>query len=78
MRLNRDPDWVWHLKGVIRRKSDSKDAFDFRIFDEIQLGEKKVKVENYTSLNEHHDLILYQGWFDKKSMHVEIEETKVA
>jgi len=35
-----------------------------------------VAVKNYTTLDQHPDLILYQGWFDKKSMEVQVEEKK--
>lgn len=74
--LKQNPDWVWNLKGVVRPRSDGKDRFDFRVFDEAQVGARKVAVKNYTSLDEHPDLILYQGWFDKKTMKVQIEEKK--
>ncbi|MBN2059089.1 MAG: hypothetical protein JW882_01620 [Deltaproteobacteria bacterium] len=32
--------------------------------------------KNYSSLDAHPDLILYKGWFNKKSMEVQIEEKK--
>jgi hypothetical protein len=76
--LKQNPDWVWKLKGVVRPRSDGKDRFDFRVFDETQVAGTKVIVKDYNSLNEHPDLILYQGWFDKKSMKVQIEEKKPA
>jgi hypothetical protein len=72
--MGKDPDWVWKLKSVVRQRSKSKteDSFDVRVFDEAQAAAKKVIVKNYTSLDEHQDLILYEGWFDKKSMKVQI------
>ena len=72
--LKQDPDWVWNLKGVVRPRSEGKDAFDFRVFDETRVAAKEVKVKDYTSLDEHPDLVIYQGWFDKKSGTVQIEE----
>jgi len=74
--LKQNPDRVWNLKGVVRPRSDGKDRFDFRVFDEAQVAGRKVKVKDYNSLDEHPDLILYQGWFDKKSVEVQIEEKK--
>jgi len=74
--LKQNPDWVWRLKSVVRPRSDSKDRFDFRVFDEAQVAGRKVKVKDYNSLDEHPDLILYQGRFDKKSVEVQIEEKK--
>jgi hypothetical protein len=78
--FKQDPDWVWKLKGVVKQRSKSKteDTFDFRVFDEAQTAARKVTVRDYNSLNEHPELILYQGWFDKKSMKVQIEEKKKA
>jgi len=74
--LKQDPDWVWRLRSVVRRRSDGKHRFDFRAFDEAQVAAKKVKVEDYTSLDNYPELILYQGWFDKVSMEVHFEEKK--
>ena len=76
--LGQNPDWVWKLKGVVRRRLEGKHAFDFRVFDGARAVAKKVTVKDYNSLDEHPDLILYQGWFDKKSMRVQIEEKKAA
>ena len=70
--LKQNPDWVWKLKGVVRQRSEGKDAFDFRVFDEAQAAARKVTVKDYTSLDEHPDLILYRGRFDKKSGEVQI------
>jgi hypothetical protein len=39
---------------------------------------KNVTVKDYNSLDEHPDLILYEGWFDKKSMKVQIKEKERA
>jgi len=32
--LKQNPDWVWKLKGVVRPRSDGKDTFYFRVFDQ--------------------------------------------
>ena len=74
--LKQNPDWVCRLKGVVRPRSDGKDRFDFRVFDETQVAGTKVIVKDYNSLDEHPDLILYQGRFDKKSGEVQIEGKK--
>ena len=74
--MKKDPDWAWKLKGVVRQRGEGKDTFDVRIFDEAEKVAKKVTVVDYTSLDEHLELILYEGWFDKKSMQVKIEEKR--
>ena len=74
----KDPDWVWHLKTVVRQSPKGKKAFDVRVFDQAQVAQKKVKIKDWTTFDEHPDLILYEGWFDKKSMKVQLEEKKAA
>ena len=76
--LKQNPDWVWRLRSVVRRRADGKHRFDFRVFDEAQVAAKRVKVKDYTSFDNYPELILYQGWFDKVSMEVHFEEKKAA
>ena len=63
--LGLDPDWVWRLKGVIRPQTNSKSAFDIRIFDEAKAIARKVSVRDFNTLNDHPLLIVFEGWFDK-------------
>ena len=77
--LKRNPDWVWKLKAVLRPKlDDGKDAFEFRVFDAAQATSNKFTIKDYNSFNAHPEFILYQGWFDKKTMRVHVEEPKAA
>lgn len=64
--------WVYKLKCVVHPRPESKYAFDFRVFGEAQAAARSVTVKDYNSLDEHPDLILYQGQFDKKSGTVQI------
>ena len=68
-----DPDWVWALLGVVLPREGSKDAFDVRVFSANDAAVRKVSVKNYHSLDDHPELILFQGWFNKKTMEVHIE-----
>lgn len=72
--MHKDPDWVWHLKCVVRRKENEKTLYDIRVFDETQAARALVRVRDYTSLDGHPNLILFHGWFDKKSWTTHIEE----
>jgi hypothetical protein len=72
--LKQDPDWVWHLKSVTRKRSDDKESYDFRVFDLPQVLAKKVHVRDYNSLNDHPALILFEGWFNKKLSKVHFEK----
>ena len=71
--LKQNPDRVWQLRSVVRRRTGGKHRFDFRVFDEVQVTEKKIKVKDWTTFDQHPELILYQGWFDKVSMKVHFE-----
>ncbi len=70
--LGKDSDWVWSLKGAWRKKEESKNVFLIRVFDERMTGSSGVSVKNYTSLDDHPELVLYEGWFNKESGKVQI------
>jgi len=72
--LGKNPDWVWELKSVVRRQAE-KQRYDVRVFDEIQA--RGVSVRDYTTLDEHPELILFEGWYDKKSNTAHMQETLV-
>lgn len=75
-KLHKEPDWVWYsLKAVVRKNPRGTDVFDVRVFD-IKEAASKAKIKDYTSLDEHPELILFEGWFDKKSWEAHIEERK--
>lgn len=71
--MGQDPDWVWQLKGVLLPKEGSREVFHVRIFSANDASMKRVSVKHYHSLDEHPELILFQGWFDKKSMQAEVQ-----
>jgi len=71
-----DPDLVKLLKAVVRKSAIGETAFDIRVFDESEGLAKKVQVKDYTSLDEHPDLIIYEGWFDEVLKKAELEEKK--
>lgn len=70
------PDLVLLLKAVVRKSASRETASDIRIFDESEALAKKVQVAGYTTLDEHVDLILYEGWFSETTKQVELQEKK--
>jgi hypothetical protein len=74
--LGKEPDWVWKLRSVVRRQEE-KYRYDVRVFDENQAGARGVRIKDYTTLDEYPDLILFEGWYDKKSYKVHMEERLV-
>ena len=71
-----DADLVPLLKAVVRRSATGETALNIRVFDESEALAKKVEVKDYTSLDEHPDLIIYEGLFDEGSKQVKWEEKK--
>jgi len=69
--------WV-QLKAVIRQKSENPNAFDLLVFDEWEANEKTVKITDYASLDANPELIQFEGWFDSKAKHVEVELKKAS
>lgn len=63
--------WV-KLKAVMRTHEGKADVFDIRVYDEWEADAKKVKIEDWATLDQHPDLIQYEGWFDNKSKKVEV------
>ena len=68
-----DPNWVWQLKGVVR-PAGKKKAFYCRVFSEAQVAQVGVNVKDWTSLDNHPDLILWEGYFDKETNTVRREK----
>jgi len=71
-----DPDLARILKAVVRRSTKAVKTFDCRIFDGAEAEASEVEIKDYTSLDGHPELILYEGWFDEQSKGVELEEKK--
>ena len=70
--MKMDPDVVWSLKFVSRPMGDRRGTSEFRIFDPEMSHLIGLDVKNWTSLNDHPDLIIFSGHYDKSTKHVEI------
>lgn len=68
----KDPDWVWKLKGVIR-PTEKKKAFYCRVFSEAETIRAGIKVKDWTSLDTHQDLIIWEGYCDRETNTVRTE-----
>ncbi len=74
-RLKLDPDWVWNLKCVMRPKADVKRVFEIKVFNPATAAGKGVSVSSFSTLDQHPDLILFHGSFNKNTGNVEMEKT---
>ena len=69
-----DPDWIWSLKCVRKSQGNSKSAFDIRIFSSETVAQHGVKVTDYASLDNHMDLVIFAGWYDKNGPNFQLEQ----
>jgi len=75
--LGESNHWVKYM-AVMRQQGDNTDVFDVRVYDEGCTDEKKITVVNYSTLDQYQDLILFEGWFDRKYKKGEINYKKAA
>jgi hypothetical protein len=64
--MKKDPDYVWKLMAVRRPRLENKNVFDVRVYSPTEAGVKGVKIKNYDTLNSMPELILFEGWYDKR------------
>jgi hypothetical protein len=62
----KNPDWVWKLK-MVSRPTEKKKSFYCRVFSEAEAAQAGVKVRDWSSLDDHAALILWEGYFDKET-----------
>ena len=66
--LQKDPDWVWNLKAVVKPvEGGKKSARRIRVYDPLISTRQAIKILSYDSLDVCPELILYEGEFDKDS-----------
>jgi len=64
---------LWRLKALVRPSAKGGKAFDVRIFDEAEAASNRINVKDYTSLDQHPELLLFDGWFDEGPKEVALE-----
>ncbi len=74
--MKKDPDWVWQLKAVIREVG--KKEYYCRVFDNAAANKANVQVKNWTSLDNHPELILWEGDFNEKTHEARPEKVPAA
>ena len=73
VQMKKDPNWVWQLKGVVR-PAGKKESFYCRVFNNAEVAEAGLKLKDWTSLDGHPELILWEGYFDKETNTVRAEK----
>ncbi len=70
-----DPDEAWSLRYVSRPSETKPGVQDFRLFNPSQATRMMLIVKDWTSLDDHPDLIRYEGQFDRNNRSVELWAT---
>jgi hypothetical protein len=73
--MKQEPNYVWALKGVVKPAGGKKD-FYCRVFDTGSTAKANVNVKDWTSLDSHPELVLFEGYFNKDTL--EVRREKVA
>ena len=74
--MGKDPDWVWNLQAATRTRQEKPNTYYFRVFDPSKAAASRISVRDYHSLDQTPQLILFEGWYDKKLFDVHMEEDK--
>ena len=74
VQLGKKPDWVWNLKSVVHKSPRGKHRYNVRVFDQAQAAAMGISVVDYSSLDKHPELILFEGWYDRRSWKARIKE----
>jgi hypothetical protein len=67
-----DPEYAPLFKSVWRK--DGSSGNKIRIFDESDAAARKVIVKSYSDLNQHPELVIWEGSYDESAKKVELEE----
>jgi hypothetical protein len=72
-RMKLDADWVWDLRSIARPKEgEAVGTFEIRLFKDYKVREAGLSVENYNSLDNHPELIAFEGWYVRGTKTIEI------
>ncbi len=71
LQMKKDPNWVWKsVKGVVRPVVGNKKAFYCRCFEDSQVAQAGLKIKDWTSMDTHPELVIWEGYFNKDTLEV--------
>jgi hypothetical protein len=68
-----DPEWAWKLKSVQMPMNGEPKVFNIRVFSQQMAAASKITVKDYTTLDAHPNLVLYEGMLDMKTHKAKLE-----
>ena len=69
--------WVKYMV-VQRPHENDADTLDVRVFDKYSADGKNLKITDYASLDSNPDLILFEGWYNRKKKQSDIKYKQAA
>jgi len=72
--LGHNPLWASRLKYVEGPRESGQNICNIRIFDQGIAREKGVSVTNFHTLDSHPELVIFEGWIDKNTGAMELDE----
>jgi hypothetical protein len=76
-KMGKETSWVRGLSMVTRPRSGGGKGLDVRIFAQYEASTSNARIKDYTTFEQYPQLLLFEGWFDKESKQVELEEKRV-
>ena len=67
--------WVKYM-AVMRPQQEDGDTYDVRIYDEGTAEKNRFRTIDYDTFDQNPELILFEGWFNRKAKKGEIKYTK--
>lgn len=71
-----DAEWLQFVRSVTRANAQGQGLQDIRIFDPAEAEALKVQVKDFTTLEGHPELLMYEGTFNSATGVVQLEEKK--
>ena len=68
------PDWVWQLRSALKPRENQKNIVDFRLFSPETAVKSNIHIRDYTSLDQHPELVIFAGWYEKETRKVQVEK----
>ena len=71
-----DGAWIRFLKSVTRNSTNGSNDVDIRIYDPSDVVAHRIQMVNYTTLDNHPEVILYEGSFNEATNEVKLTEKR--
>ena len=71
-----DSKLAYALKAVMRPINNNPNTVEVRLYKQNIVDYYKLKVKNFNSFDDHQNLVLFEGTWDKKNMILNLEDRR--